>query len=56
MALYGLLAAAAISSQSCGGALGLLVAAAVGGAALGGLGVDAVRKGLAALPLAAHAA
>ena len=37
-------------------ALGLLVAAAVGGAALGGLGVDAVREGLAAVPLAAHAA
>ena len=35
-------------------ALGLLVAAAVGGAALGGLGVDAVREGLAAVPFAAH--
>ena len=36
--------------------LGLLVAAAVGGAALGGLGVDAIREGVAAVPLAAHAA
>ena len=30
-------------------ALGLLVAAAVGGAALAGLGMDAVREGLAAV-------
>ena len=37
-------------------ALGLLVPAAVGGAALGGLGVDAGREGVAAVPLAAHAA
>ena len=51
--------ACAISSRSRGGhavqlALGLLVAAAVGGAALGGLGVDAFREGLAAVPFAAH--
>ena len=35
-------------------ALGLLVAAAIGGATLGGFGVDAVHEGLAAVSLAAH--